>query len=249
MSGQAPRYSFGRFAMADLTHRKSVEADDLAICTANVCLRRACLLILQCVAYKVSIQLLASAIESIDGVLPPELLNVTSRVQLPRRESKKVGSLSKRFSRGSGRGGASRAARNAFHCSALSPKNRRSARVSPALASALSRTNSLTERCETEAAAFSVSFASRVRRRSSFSVRVLRDGIKRFVFRLRGLPDNVKTAQYRRNTPSSVRLRRLPSHGLRRGADGVQRSALDSPLRLLRPSSPVPEPRSPGGQR
>lgn len=90
---------------------------------------------------------------------------------------KKTGSFSRRFKRGRGRVGASSAARNAFHCVALRPKDRRSASASSARAKALSSTNSLTERCETAAAACRARFALRVSRRSSFSLRVVRVAI------------------------------------------------------------------------
>jgi hypothetical protein len=51
---------------------------------------------------------------------------------------------------------------SAFHCVGLRPNPRRSACVSSARASALSSTNSLTERCETAAAACSARLALRV---------------------------------------------------------------------------------------
>src|SRR5271166_3219023 len=96
--------------------------------------------------------------------------------------------------RGKGRGGASSAAKNAFHCVAFSPKVRRSASASSAQASALSRTNSLTEQLEAAAAARNAVFALRVNRRSSFSLRRERDDILTpSAARLPSLPDNVKT--------------------------------------------------------
>ncbi len=91
--------------------------------------------------------------------------------------SKKPGSFIRRSKRGRGRGGASSAARKAFHCAVFSPKVRRSARASSARANALSRTNSLTERLEAAAAARNAVLALRVSRRSSFSVRRERDGM------------------------------------------------------------------------
>src|SRR5271157_540107 len=91
--------------------------------------------------------------------------------------SKNPGSFKRRSKRGRGRGGASSAARNAFHCVAFSPKVRRSARASSARASALSKTNSLTDRLEAAAAALNAVFALRVSRRSSFSLRRERDGM------------------------------------------------------------------------
>src|SRR6267142_2506974 len=83
--------------------------------------------------------------------------------------SNTLGSVKSRWSRGSGRGGASSAARNAFQRAASSPKCWRSGKASWARSSALSSTNSLTERREACAAAFSTRFASGVRRKSSFS--------------------------------------------------------------------------------
>ena len=84
---------------------------------------------------------------------------------------------------------------NAFHCVAFKPKERRSASASLARASALSSTNSLTERREAAAAAFKTSLASRVSRKSSFSLRVVRNAISLFPFlsSIGMLPDNVKT--------------------------------------------------------
>src|SRR5262249_27737015 len=79
--------------------------------------------------------------------------------------------------RGRGRGGASRAAINAFHLAVDNPKVRRSASASSARANALSRTNSLTDRFEAAAAACNAAFAAGVNRRSSFSLRNGRDGI------------------------------------------------------------------------
>src|SRR5208282_4228727 len=108
--------------------------------------------------------------------------------------SKNPGSFKRRSKRGRGRGGASSAAMNAFHCAEFSPKVRRSARASSARASALSRTNSLTERLEAAAAARKAVLALRVNRRSSFSLRRERDGMATpSLLRLSGLPDNVKT--------------------------------------------------------
>ena len=60
-------------------------------------------------------------------------LSIRSGLIIPRvPRSMTLGSSNSRFSRGRSRGGASRAARNAFHCSAFNPKRVRSASVSSA---------------------------------------------------------------------------------------------------------------------
>jgi hypothetical protein len=85
---------------------------------------------------------------------------------------------------------------NAFHCVAFRPKERRSASASSALASALSSTNSLTDRRKAAAAACNASLSARLSRKSSFSLRVVRDGtlLPPYNTRLAALPDNVKTS-------------------------------------------------------
>src|SRR5574340_1203277 len=98
--------------------------------------------------------------------------------------SKKPGSVKRRFIRGRGRVGASSAAKNSVHLALLKWNVRRSANASSARANALSRTNALTVRLETEAAASSVRLAEELTRRSSFSVRSVRTAIDHLWLRL-----------------------------------------------------------------
>ena len=104
-------------------------------------------------------------------MIAPQLLD-SEPLALPGSvASKGVTSWNSRRRRGRSRGGASRAAMKAAHCSASSSKRCRSASVSSARAKALSSTNWLTERWVACAAVCSVRFASRESRRSSLAVR------------------------------------------------------------------------------
>lgn len=167
--GEAP----GRVFTGHLADRQRVIADDSIADEADVGLRGPGLLVLPCVAQEIPVQFLPAAVKSFNAVIGPEFFNAAFRAQRFGPASKNPGSFRSRSRTGRGRGGASSAARKAFHCAALRPKVRRSASASSARASALSKTNSLTERWEAAAAACSARLASRVRRRSSFSLRVV----------------------------------------------------------------------------
>src|SRR5208282_978674 len=142
---------------------------------SNVCLRGACLLILPSVAQQVSVQFFPAAIEAFRPVLGAQFFYSPVSAHGWDPASKNPGSFKRRSSRGRGRGGASRAAKKAFHCTSFKLKILRSASASSARANALSSTNSLTEQREVAAAALSVRLAWRVSRRSSFSLRVVLD--------------------------------------------------------------------------
>src|SRR5262245_19382873 len=128
------------------------------------------------------IEFLSTTIEHINGVVPSKLFDSRrQRLSLAtggtRVLSKNPGSVSRRCIRGRGRVGASSAARNSDHFALLRTNVRRSANVSSARASALSRTNALTDRLEADAAASKVRLAERLSRRSNFSVRTARADI------------------------------------------------------------------------
>jgi len=177
MPRQTFRQPFRRLFLRHLPHRERVKSGQPIACYADICLRCACLLVLPPEALQVSIQLLAAAIEISGRVIEAQLFNAAVRGHRFGAASKQPGSFNRRFKRGSGRGGASRAARNAFHCVALRPKRRRSASASSALARALSSTNSLSERRNAAAAVCKATLSSGLSRRSSLSLRVARNGI------------------------------------------------------------------------
>src|SRR5215472_8190007 len=167
--------TFRRFLVGNVTHGKRVVADDGIACNPDIGLCGACLLVLPRVAKQVAVQLFSAAVEVFNVMIRTQLFNVAGLGHRCGPASKNPGSFRSRSRLGSGRGGASSAVRNAFHCLASSPNVRRSAKASSARAKALSSTNSLTERCATAAAACNARFAFFVSRRSSFSVRVVRD--------------------------------------------------------------------------
>ena len=143
-----------------------------------------------------------------------QLLNAARFVHCRDPVSKNPGSFSNCSSWGRERGGASSAARKAFHCDALRAKTRRSARVSSMRDKALSNTNSLTDRCATAATAFRVRFALRVKRKSSFSVRVVCDAINIFIFKSR---HNARQCETKRSSSLSDDVSSAP-HQFRGGA-------------------------------
>ena len=102
-----------------------------------------------------------AAIEGIDRVIAAQFFDPRPVVHL-RRRSKTLRFCRSLFKRGFGRAGASSAAWNAAHRSASRPKRWRSGNVSSAQASALSSTNSLTERCAAVAVDCRTRFAERV---------------------------------------------------------------------------------------
>src|SRR5208283_3312382 len=192
---QAFLQALGSVLQCHMAYGQRVITDNDFTHDPHVSLRGACLLVLPGIAQKISVQLFAATIKSFDWMVTSQFFDAPDFAHWRVPASKKPGSFIRRSKRGRGRGGASSAAKNAFHCAAFSPKVRRSARASSARASALSRTNSLTERLEAAAAALNAVLALRVNRRSSFSLRRERGGmIPPALLRLSGLPDNVKTA-------------------------------------------------------
>ena len=112
------------------------------------------------------------------------------------------------------RGGASRAARKTFHWPASRPKRVRSVSVSSARTSALSRTNSLTDRRDKLAA--DLKLVLRLRRASAVELGssvdlspVMLLNLLGFVSSIPRLPDNVMTKRERLGQPSSSRECRL----------------------------------------
>jgi len=133
------------------------------------------LLVLQSESLEVLVERGDAAVKGINGMIGTEFFDEArfGHLEVGTR-SKNPGVFRSRRRRERERGGASRAARNCFHCAAARVNSRRSARVSLARERALSRTKSLRERLEAEAAARSVDLALGVRRRSSLTERVAR---------------------------------------------------------------------------
>src|SRR5437763_836757 len=179
MPCQAFSQAFGSIFHCHVTHCQRVVSHDGFANYANVSLACPGLLVLPGIAHEIPVQFLATAIEVFDQVVPAKFFDTPAIAHWRVSVSKNPGSFRRRSRRGSGRGGASSAARNFFHCAAFSPNLRRSARASSARAKALSSTNSLTERFEAAAAACNAVLASGVSRKSSFSLRVVRADINK----------------------------------------------------------------------
>src|SRR5258708_379189 len=143
MASKPLRQPFGGAFISDRTRSQRVKADDSLPGKSDICLRGIGLLVGPGVTGEKLIQFIAAAIEAFHRMIAAKLLNSARLSHFP---SKNPGSRSSRSRRGKGRGGASKAAKKAFHLSALRLKKRRSANASPALVRALSKTNSLTER-------------------------------------------------------------------------------------------------------
>src|ERR1035437_2758726 len=170
MPGETLFQALRRGGVFHLTHNQRVVTGDFRICQRHVCPRRAGLLVLECVADQEAVEHFASAVETFHRVSALKLFNAEIHFLRPR--SKTLGSRKSLVRRGAGSEGASRADRKAAHCSVLKPNRWRSGSVSSARVRALSRTNSLTDRCAARAAVCRVRLADGVRRRSSFSLRV-----------------------------------------------------------------------------
>ena len=124
-----------------------VIADDCGANEADVSLGVAGVLILQGEFGEVAIKFRATAVERFDGMIGAELFDEAGFSHLAVVvASKKEGDFRRRRRRGSGRGAASRAARNFFHCAALRVNSRRSARASLARARGAFEDEVLSER-------------------------------------------------------------------------------------------------------
>ena len=135
-----------RAVILDPRDHKRVEPYDLVADQRHVGLGGFGLLVLERVADQQAIQRVLPAIEPIDLMIAAQHFDPRPFDHL-RRRSKTLGFSRSFVRRGFGRAGASSAAWNAAQRSTSRPKRFRSGNVSSARASALSRTNSLTERC------------------------------------------------------------------------------------------------------
>ena len=154
-----------------LTEDERVVTDNAIAGQCEIGLSRVRQLAEQSVPHQKRVERLATGCETVDVVRPREFFDPkppghsAAASNGPRERSSF-------FSRGNGRGRASRAARNDLHPSSLMPNRCRSGSVSAARRRALSSTNSLKLRDWERAAAWSVFFASELIRRSSFSERI-----------------------------------------------------------------------------
>ena len=141
MMRQSSGESFWRFIVGNIANRQRVIADNRVIGDGDVGLRSIGLLVLEGISNQKAVEQLLTTIEVVKSMTGCKMFDPKIG-----HFSNTLGSSNRRRRRGRSRGGASSAAWNASHCSSLSTMRWRIASVSSARASALSTTNSLTER-------------------------------------------------------------------------------------------------------
>src|SRR5438445_6963348 len=126
---------------------QTVVSENAQILNEDVSLRAVRLLAVPCLALQKAVQIFLSPIEAVEQVLAAQLLDRAVVVH-----SRTLGVLRSFSRRGRDFGGASSAATKASYCLALSGNSRRSASVSAAAASPLSKMKALTVLRSTDAA-------------------------------------------------------------------------------------------------
>src|SRR5207302_1676421 len=144
---------------------QTVVSENAQILHQDVSLRAVRPLAVPCLALQKAVQIFLAAIEAVGQVLAAQLLD---RAVV---HSRTLGVLRSFSRRGRDFDGASSAATKASYCLALSGNSRRSASVSAAAASPLSRMKALTVLRSTDAARRNIDFALGVRRTSRRSSR------------------------------------------------------------------------------
>ena len=179
---RVPRKTFsGSLRGAIILHATSaqaVTADRRFIDSSNISLSCSGALARQSKASQIGVERFCAAVETVQNVPRIELLDARRVSPVDLTQSRTLGSLRSRASRGLGFGDASSAAINAVQCFASSRNTCRSDRTLSARANALSSTNSLRVLWLTSAALCKARFAFGVSRRSSFAVRLVRAGIR-----------------------------------------------------------------------